>query len=301
MKKCKFCKKEAEVFVEFPLCKECFFNLFEKRFKKDSEGIFKKFKKIAIGLSGGKDSATLLYLLKKVYPEKEIFAFHLNLGIFEFSEKSEEFARKQAEILKLDLKIFKLREILGFEIPEIRKRYKKVCSVCGNIKRYLFNKIAFEEKCELLITAHHLDDFLERALNSILVGDFEALVRLKPYLPKRENLVARFKPFYRTLEKNIKEYISLQGIPFYQEACPLREKDFPPQKRIREAIEIVSQREQIKYTILNSFLRLIKILEKNIPSPRLIKCERCGFLTTSKICAFCRRTNEIKKILKNGK
>ena len=295
MKKCKFCKKKAEVFVEFSLCKECFFNLFEKRFKKDSEKILRKFKKIAIGISGGKDSGTLLYLLRKIYPEKEIFAFHLNLGIFEFSDESEKFAKKQAELAKVNLKVFRLKEILGFEIPEIRKKYKKVCGICGNIKRYFFNKIAFEEKCDLFLTAHHLDDFLERALNSILVGDFESLIRLKPYLPKRGNLVAKFKPFYRTLEKNIREYASLREIPFCEKKCPLRERDLPPQKRLREAIEIVSQREQTKYTILSSFLRLIKMLEKNISLPKLVKCERCGFLTTSKICAFCRRVNKIKK------
>lgn len=298
MRKCRFCKKEAEIFIEFPVCRDCFLNLMEKRFKRDSEKILKNFKKIAIGISGGKDSGTLLYLLKKIFPEKEIFAFHLNLGIFDFSEKSEKFAKEQAKKAGVKLHIFRLEEILGFKIPDVKKIYKNVCAVCGNIKRYLFNKIAFENNADLLLTGHHLDDFLERAINSLLSGDFSSLVRLKPFLPKNENLVARFKPFYKTLEKNIKEYAILREIPFFEEKCPFREKDVTPQKRIRKAIEILAQKEQTKYTFLKFFLELIKILEKQIPQPKLIKCKKCGFLSTSEICAFCKRVENINKLIK---
>jgi hypothetical protein len=67
----------------------------------------------------------------------------------------------------------------------------KICSVCGGIKRYLLNKVAYESNADIILTAHHLDDFLVRMLKSVLNAEVDELVRLKPYLPTNETLLQR--------------------------------------------------------------------------------------------------------------
>ncbi|MDW8033833.1 MAG: ATP-binding protein [Nitrososphaerota archaeon] len=271
-------------------------NIVEKRVIEEIKK-YPSFKKALIAISGGKDSASLLYIIRTFFPDKEIIPVHLNLGINGFSEKSEEFARMQAEENGLELVVFDLKKELGFTIMDAKKLYPKVCSVCGSIKRYLLNKIAYESDVDIVLTAHHLDDFLVRMLKSVLNAEIEELIRFKPYLPKNENLIAKGRPFWKIPESLILRYASLQGFSFINEKCPIGIKKNI--EKLRKAIEILTSNENQKNVYLSSLVKIARILEKTVDPEKiqLKPCSYCGFLSSNVICSFCVRVNKIRSFI----
>jgi len=294
MKKCYFCRqREATIIIEKAYCQTCFLEIFENKAKRLFEKYHLANGKMAIAMSGGKDSVSLAFITKKLFPQNEIVLLHLNLGIDNSSEEAEKFVRKQAEKIGLPLIVFNLQKELGFTIPQASQRYPKICGVCSTIKRYLLNKMALEEKADVLLTGHHLDDFLLRMFSTIINGNFEQLVRMKPFLPSRGNLLSRGRPFYKTLEKAIIEYARINDISYFTGDCPLRKRN--SLAKVEKAVEALAEKPIEKYGLIASFLKLSKALENSYPEPELKPCEKCQFLTTSEICAFCRRTEKIKE------
>jgi len=80
--------------------------------------------KIFVALSGGKDSAALLFTLKKFKEERnqdfEIVGFHINLGTIG-SEKIQEIVEKQCELAGVRLVVFELKKE-GINLGEIAKK-----------------------------------------------------------------------------------------------------------------------------------------------------------------------------------
>ncbi|MEM4228163.1 MAG: ATP-binding protein [Thermoproteota archaeon] len=255
------------------------------------------FQRAAVALSGGKDSGSLLHVFREVCPDKEVIPIHLNLGIDGFSEASERFARMQAEMAGLRLVVFNLEKELGFTIMDARRLYPKVCSVCGGFKRYLLNRIAYKLDADIILTAHHLEDFLVRMLKSVLNAGFEELARFKTYLPRNGNLVAKGRPFCRVPENLIMKYASLTGIPFLSEKCPVGRKENI--ERFRRTVEILARSQSQKLLYFSSLTKLAEMLQSSgaITMPELRPCSSCGFLASGETCSFCARVGKIKAFL----
>jgi tRNA(Ile)-lysidine synthase TilS/MesJ len=255
------------------------------------------FRRAAVALSGGKDSGSLLHVVREVCQDKEVIPIHLNLGIGGFSEASERFARMQAEKAGLQLVVFNLQREFGFTIIDAAKVYPKVCSVCGGFKRYLLNKVAYELDAEIILTAHHLEDFLVRMLKSVLNAGFEELARFKTYLPRNGNLVAKGRPFCRVPERLIMKYASVTGIPFLPEKCPVGRKENV--ERFRKAVEILAWRQSQKLLYFSSLTKLAEKLQSSgaMPVSELRPCSSCGFLASSETCSFCARVRKIRAFL----
>jgi tRNA(Ile)-lysidine synthase TilS/MesJ len=258
---------------------------------------YPSFRRAVIALSGGKDSGSLLHVFREVCPDKEVIPVHLNLGIGGFSEASERFARMQAETAGLQLMVFNLERKLGFTILDAMRLYAKVCSVCGGFKRYLLNRVAYELDADIVLTAHHLEDFLVRMLKSVLNAGFEELARFKTFLPRNGNLVAKGRPFCRVSESLIARYASLKKIPFLSEKCPVGRKENI--ERFRRTIEILARRQSQKLLYFSSLTRLAEVLQSAgvVSASELRPCSSCGFLASSETCSFCVRSKKIRAFL----
>ena len=115
--------------------------------------------RIAVGLSGGKDSTTLLIGLKNLqrfYPKKfELVAVSINPGFEEFN----------SELLsnlcnKLDVKFIEEKSHIKEIVFDIRKE-KNPCSLCANLRRGIINSVALRENCNKIALGHNEDDVLE--------------------------------------------------------------------------------------------------------------------------------------------
>lgn len=106
-----------------------------------------------------------------------------------------------AKSLDVELHIFSVRKRLGFTIEDFMgTRFKrKACSICGTIKRHIFEELALEAKVRMLATGHNLDDMASVMLNTFFNGHWSQLIRVKPLLPPlAENMAYKVKPLIRS-------------------------------------------------------------------------------------------------------
>lgn len=197
--------------------------------------------KIAVCLSGGKDSITLLHAFKQLqrfYPKKfELIAISVNPG-FEFFDIK--FLQKVCETIEIPLFIEKsnAKEI----VFDIRKE-KNPCSLCANLRRGVINSIAIREGCNKIALGHNQDDVLETFLLNLLytgnIGTFSPV----SYMDRSK--ITLIRPLVYTPEKDIKRFIRKNNFAVMSKVCP---------------IDGTSKREEMK--------QLIFSLTKNIPMVR---------------------------------
>ena len=126
--------------------------------------------KIAVALSGGKDSISLLYALKNLqlfYPKHfDFIAITINPGFDNFDDN---LLKKVCQDIDVELKIVKsdIKQIVFDERKE-----KNPCSLCANLRRGMLNSIAKENRCNKIALGHNEDDVLETFLmNMIYAGN----------------------------------------------------------------------------------------------------------------------------------
>ncbi len=122
--------------------------------------------KIAVGLSGGKDSVTLLSALaglRRFYPEKfDLTAITVDTGL-DF-DKNEKRALKEY-VSSLDVEYIEIKTEIGKVVFETRKE-SNPCSLCANMRRGALNSAAKEAGCNKVALGHHADDLIETFLLS---------------------------------------------------------------------------------------------------------------------------------------
>lgn len=173
--------------------------------------------KIAVCLSGGKDSITMLLGLKQLqtYFDKdfEIIALSVNPG-FEFFDC--DFLQKVCDEIDVPLIIenSNIKQIV-FDIRE----EKRPCSLCANIRRGILNSIAIREGCNKISLGHNEDDALETLLmNLFLTGSFSTFAPTS-YMDRSKMTVIR--PLIYTPEKEIKKFVKRENITVMKKACPM--------------------------------------------------------------------------------
>ena len=303
-RKCLKCGGEAAVGLDYAtvkFCRECFKEFFEKKVRSTvlKYGMIKPDDRVLVAVSGGKDSTSLLYALRKVFPELKIEAFHINLGIKGYSQESEQKVHELVGSVKTNLIIFDLEKELGITIEDFKNTaYKrKICSPCGVIKRYLINKVAYEKGFTKVATAHTLDDTVALLFNSYLHGDVEGLVRLKPVLPSTHTkFVAKIKPLWEITDRECLVYTLFCDLPFVSQPCPLGGETTRMRTKKELINELSTNIRGFKHIFLKSHTkRILPLLEATVKMPPLIECEICRMPSSERICAFCKRMRLLNK------
>ena len=152
-----------------------FISEFESKVKKTIERykLCTKKDKIAVACSGGKDSTTVLYLLKKF--GFNVFAIYINLKMGNYSENCLLELKKFCKEYKIKLYVIDTREIYGSSMCHIRSSVQQEqrlsnCTICGIMKRWILNKKARELRATKLATGHNLDDEAETVIVNYLRG-----------------------------------------------------------------------------------------------------------------------------------
>lgn len=294
---CAACKKaEAEIRLDYAkrnLCRECFTIFFERKVRNAvlKYHMFSMKDKVALSVSGGKDSGALLAVLKRLFPRVEIVAIHLNLGIEGYSNACEEIAKKIAKAYDVELIVCKLRKVYGFSISDFREtRFsRKICASCGVVKRYLLNKTALDVGVAKLATGHNLDDFVGVLFNHYVHGDVEQLKRLLPVnVSHHPKMVTRIKPLCEITEKETKYYADCLQLPYTRHACP-----FVHQRRLEKRQRLLDKLSEVIPNFRQVFFkshvkRLQPALQVKEETVLLRECICCGMPTSGEICSFCK-------------
>lgn len=183
----------------------------------DDYGLIEDGDKIAIGISGGKDSLTLLYALhglKRFYPKKfEIMAITVDLG----------FGNLELEPIKkicADLEV--PYEIIQTEIADIifnERKESNPCSLCAKMRKGALNEKAKELGCNKIAYAHHKDDIVETMLMSLLFEGRFHTFSPKTYLDRMELTVIR--PLMYMLEADVIGFVNKNKLPVAKSPCPV--------------------------------------------------------------------------------
>ncbi len=290
--KCRICKSKADVELRahnIALCKDDFIAFFERQVQRN----IKKFgllqnqnEPVAVAVSGGKDSLSLLYLLKKL--SYQLSGIYINLGIDNYSDISQEKCRIFSEKFNIPIYTFSLSDFLKKNIYEISKTLKRpVCSVCGNIKRYIMNRFCLEMGFSALATGHNLDDESATLMGNIFNFNSNYLGKEFLSLPSRLKTVKKIKPFGLTSEREVAIYAFFNKIDYIYEECP--HSKGATSLKYKEAINLIEEFSPgTKLKFVKNYLKNINIFSKNpdnLIEDRL--CRLCGFLTTQEVCSFC--------------
>jgi len=173
--------------------------------------------RIAVGLSGGKDSMVLLYLLKQ-FQRFSPTPFHLealtiDLGFDNFNlEEAKQYCQS------LDIPYHIIKTDIAKIVFEIRDE-KNPCALCANMRRGALTKAMQEHNLNCLALGHHADDALATLyLNMLYSGKLNTL-EYKSYLTRSEVTVIR--PLLDTAEADIIHFIKAKAIPVLKSPCPM--------------------------------------------------------------------------------
>ncbi|MEM2238890.1 MAG: ATP-binding protein [Candidatus Bathyarchaeia archaeon] len=297
--KCKRCGvvKEGVYLPSYnlKLCLDCFQLFFENKTQKTIEKfkMFSKNDKIAVAISGGKDSTALAKSLKNL--GYNIHLVHINCQIEEenYSKNCQETVEKFAEEENLPLTILDFKKEVEVDVKLAAKiASKEICALCGMVKRYLLNREAAE--FDVLVTGHTLDDEAANLLSSLIFWR-EFLERQWPVLREEGPLKKKAKPFCLTFERETKLYCDILKLPYVKNPCPLRGGTYVFFKKIIQEVE-----REMPSSIIGFYKGFLKRKEKLGLTPRkenLMPCRNCGYLTVAEVCSFCRLKEKVKDYL----
>ncbi|MFH1520771.1 MAG: TIGR00269 family protein [Candidatus Micrarchaeota archaeon] len=255
--------------------------------------MLRKGDRIAVGLSGGKDSCVLLHSLVQLQKDLpfELVAITIDEGIKGYRAKTLGIAKKECESLGIEHHTFTFKEVAGKTLDQIEKtdEEKLPCSFCGVIRRYMLNKGAREVNANKLAIGHNLDDVAQTVLMNIMRNEPSRLARFNEPMVQNSKLIPRIKPLMMTPEKENAIYAMVKGIELEQVECPYAHFAF--RSHIRKILNESEERYPgTKFKIVNSFLEIEGALREKYTksASQLGCCSSCGEASSKEICMFCK-------------
>lgn len=173
--------------------------------------------KIAVGLSGGKDSLALLCVLinlRLFYPEKfELHAVTVNMGF-----ENMDFTPLKEWCVECGINLKIVDTQLADLIFNVR-RETNPCSLCARMRRGILHDAVNELGCNKIALGHHFDDIIETFMMNLFnegrIGTFSPVTYLS-----RKNLTM-IRPMIYSQEKDIRYFINRNpGLPVIKNVCP---------------------------------------------------------------------------------
>jgi len=298
--KCRKCGREAVINMhqhKLALCEKCFLEWVPERAQRTIEkhSMFGRDDRILVAVSGGKDSLALWDILHCL--GYEVHGIHIELGIDGdgYSAKSlEKVAAFAKERGGLPFDVVDVKAEYGKSVPELARECKgrKVCSLCGLVKRHIMNRAAYSGGYSVIATGHNLDDEAAILFQNSLRWQVGYLARQAPVLPSIDPRLARkAKPLCLLYEREMAAYALVRGIDYIYDECP--HSTGSKTLYYKQILNQLDRRSRgAKLHFYSSFVRAKKeqgLFQQQVQDLQLSKCERCGQPTTAPgLCAFCR-------------
>ena len=172
--------------------------------------------KIAVGISGGKDSLVLLRLLAALrsYHNKKFIlqAITIDMGLGMDYSGIEEMCRE------LDVPYTIVKTEIGPIIFDYRKE-KNPCSMCSKMRRGALNQALLDLDCNKLALGHHFDDAVETFMMSLI---YEGRIScFQPVTHLDRTGVIQIRPMLYIHEKTVASFAQRENLPVLQNRCPV--------------------------------------------------------------------------------
>jgi uncharacterized protein (TIGR00269 family) len=303
--KCVECGKKAVISPPYGphrFCKKHFLHFFEKRVRRAirEHRLIEGREKIVVAYSGGKDSATTLFLLKKIFGKSNpIEALLVDEGIEGYRNKALEIAEKNCKKWRVPFKRVSFEEEFGFTMVDVmgktgaKKEIGGTCSYCGVLRRQLLNKYAKKMGAAKMATGHNLDDEAQSVLMNVCDADLLRFARLGPKSGGAKGMVPRIKPLCLCPENEVISFARFSGISHFSgECCP-----FKWQAKRNDFRGILNHLEAsypgTMFSIMRFFSQAKPLVSKAIGKRKVFSCEKCGEPCSEKQCKACKMAERI--------
>jgi len=245
--------------------------------------------RVAVALSGGKDSTALLLLLHHLLPlweDVRLIAITIDEGITGYREETIQSAEQLTSWLGIEHHCMSFSSLFGNSLDTFLKgRETQACSICGIMRKKVLVVGAQQARATKLATGHNLDDEAQSVLMNVLRGDLPRLVRNS----SRESsgkFIPRIKPLSRISEKDIATYLMLKDAWSELPECPYT--------RYAVRLEVRTMLSGFEYKHPGTMLHLLESKEKierigkdSVISEPLRSCPECGDPCSGDLCQMC--------------
>ena len=172
--------------------------------------------KIVVGLSGGKDSLTLMWILKKrlarIPVNYDLFAVYIDPGFKGgFSRNLEKYCEESGYKLRVEYTDYGI-------VGHSKKNRENPCFLCSRLRRKRLFEIADELGCNKLALGHTKDDIIETLfLNIIYAGEISTMIPSQTFFKGRFTLI---RPLAFVDEDLIRRFAKEQNFPGFINPCP---------------------------------------------------------------------------------
>ena len=270
------------------LCKKCFTESIEAKVRSTITRyhMLKFDDHLAVAVSGGKDSLSLLYILaklRKYRPQTTLTAVTVDEGIQGYRDEALDIAADVCKKLEVPHHIVSFKQLYGYTLDEIVSRAKEKdqktltpCSYCGVLRRRAINTGAREVKATKIATGHTLDDEAQTVLMNILRGDIARLAKEKPMTSEVHPLfVQKIKPFCEIPEKESALYAYAKKIAFQDTPCPYANEAL--RNDIRGMLNRMEEKHAgTKFTVQRAMEKLRPAVEETAKKEAFKICRECG-------------------------
>jgi uncharacterized protein (TIGR00269 family) len=255
-----------------------------------------KKQRIAVAVSGGKDSTVCLYILHKLGYNVEGITIDAVIG--NYTKQNLENLKSVCEKYNIKLNIVSFREEFGMSLCYMKsvlqsKGYDySSCKICGILKRYLLNKYAKKLGFDRLATGHNMDDEAQAVMMNLFRADLNMFERQGAVTGKpNKSFVQRIKPLYEVLERDVEKYSKLMKFPVNYGRCPCSVDAY--RRKYRAMLDALEKKNKdVKKNILAAHERIKKKLSrkrKNREGKNVVikNCKLCGEPSSNDVCRTC--------------
>ena len=219
--------------------------------------------RIAVGVSGGKDSMTLLYLLaalREYYPEPfELTAITIDMGL-----PGMDFSPVEALCERLRVPYHTVKTEIGPIIFDYRKE-KNPCSMCAKMRRGALNQALLAKGFHKVALGHHYDDAVETFLMSLIFEGRLSCFQPVTYLDRTG--VTQIRPMLYLTEGMIRNFVEREQLPVVHNVCPA-DKHTKREEIKQLIVQLQKQYPDLKNRVFGAMQRL--------PLPEWGVCEGVG-------------------------
>lgn len=281
------------------LCSSCFSNsIVQKTAKTISKyNMIQNGDTVGVAVSGGKDSLSLLHVLKKMSESHnfKIIAITIDEGIPGYRDEALEIVKNFCDKLGVEHRTYSYKDLFDLTLEEsldLRENEKtSSCSICGILRRRAIDFGAKDLNVDVIATGHNLDDVLQTFIINTLSGDTTKIGWMEPAISTTND--RKIKPFYEIYENEIVFYAFTNEIPFQSEQCPHMNEGI--RTEIREFLNsLESHHSGIKNSMYGSVMKLIQIVKDTNHKQRRV-CQKCGNQCTGEVCSVCAMLVNLKQ------
>ncbi len=170
--------------------------------------------KIAVGLSGGKDSLVLLKALK-MFQKFNLYQYELVAVIIDIYSGNEDYSHLQKFCDELEVPLM-IEQTDIHQIVFNERCEKNPCSLCAKMRRGALNSVASKYNCNKLALGHHLQDVIETFFLSLYYEGRLSTMKPKSYMSNSQ--ITLIRPLFLTHEKTIMSVS--KNMPVKKSKCP---------------------------------------------------------------------------------